>query len=97
VAEFGGGFALILGLFTPIAALGIAANMIVALAMVHLPHRDPFVAPGQASFEPAADYLAVMIVLLLLGPGALSFDFLLFGKKEEVAEDEKGRTGRWLQ
>jgi putative oxidoreductase len=98
VVEFGGGFALILGLFTPVAALGIAGTMVVALARFHLPQGHPFVGPpGQPSFEPAAGYLAVMIVLILVGPGALSFDFLLFGKKETVAEDEKGRTARWLQ
>src|SRR5260370_34993875 len=38
VAEFGGGFALILGLFTPIAAMGMAANLIVPLDIVQLPH-----------------------------------------------------------
>src|ERR1700674_1376855 len=47
LSEFGGGLALILGLLTPLASLGIACTMIVALAMVHLPHGDPFVgAPG---------------------------------------------------
>jgi putative oxidoreductase len=34
-AEFAGAIALILGLFTRVAALGIAANMLVAVAMVH--------------------------------------------------------------
>jgi putative oxidoreductase len=98
LTEVGGGVALILGLFTPIAALGIAATMVVALASFHLPQHHPFVGPpGQPSFEPAAGYLAVMIVLILVGPGALSFDFLLFGKKETVAEDEQGRAARWLQ
>src|SRR6266852_3850938 len=41
IAEFGGGLALILGLLTPLAALGIACTMIVALGKVHLPHGDP--------------------------------------------------------
>jgi putative oxidoreductase len=48
--------------------------------MVHLPHGDPFVGkPGQASFEPAAGYLACAILFLLLGPGRFSLDALLFG------------------
>src|SRR5437016_14089296 len=34
-AEFFGGLGLILGFFTRVAALGIAANMVVAIAMVH--------------------------------------------------------------
>jgi putative oxidoreductase len=97
VAELGGGVALILGLFTPIGALGIAGTMVVALATFHLPQGHPFVAPQEPTFERAAVYLAAMIVLILVGPGALSFDFLLFGKQDAVVEDEKGRTTRWLQ
>jgi putative oxidoreductase len=81
VAEFGGGMALIVGLLTRLASLGIASNMIVALAMVHLPHGDPFVSkPGQVSFEPAAVYLACAILVLLLGPGRFSLDAFLFGR-----------------
>ncbi len=83
VAEFGGGIALILGLLTPLAALGIAGTMVVALAKVHLPHGDPFVNPqGGASYEPAAGYLAQMILFLVVGPGKISADFFLFGKKK---------------
>lgn len=82
-SEFGGGLALILGLLTPLASLGIACTMIVALAMVHIPHGDPFVAsgPGKPSFELAAGYLANVILFLLIGPGSLSLDGLLFGKR----------------
>ena len=39
LAEFGGGMALIVGLLTRLASLGIAAVMVVALGMVHLPTR----------------------------------------------------------
>jgi len=80
LAEFGGGLGIILGLLTPLAALGLTCNMLVALLMVHLPHGDPFVGgPGQRSFEPAAHYLAVALLLLFTGPGAWSLDALLVG------------------
>ena len=81
LAEFGGGLALIFGVLTPLAALGLASTMIVALAMVHIPHGDPFVGqPGKPSFELAAVYLANVILLILIGPGVYSLDAILFGK-----------------
>lgn len=84
-SEFGGGIALIVGFLTPLAALGIACTMAVALATVHLPHGDPFVGqPGQLSYEPAAGYLANAIMLLLVGPGTLSLDALLFGRRASI-------------
>jgi putative oxidoreductase len=78
----GGGIALIVGFLTPLAAFLIAGTMVVALAKVHLPKGDPFVSSGGASFEPAAGYLAQMIMFLLVGPGMLSVDALLFSKKK---------------
>jgi putative oxidoreductase len=81
VSEFGGGLALILGLLTPLAALGLACTMAVALGMVHLRMGHSFVAaaPGQPSYELAAVYLAAAILFLLAGPGKLSLDAYLFG------------------
>jgi putative oxidoreductase len=80
VAEFGGGVALALGLLTRFAALGIAAVMVGALALVHIPHGDPFVGkPGAPSSEPATVYLACAMLFLLAGPGRFSLDAALFG------------------
>ena len=76
-AEFSGGLGIIVGLLTPLAALGLTCNMLVALCMVHLHNSHPFVGGhGQPSSESAADYLAVALLLLLTGPGAWSLDAL---------------------
>jgi putative oxidoreductase len=80
VSEFGGGLALILGLLTPLAALGIACTMATALGMVHLRMGHAFVAaPGQPSYELAAVYLVAAILFGLAGPGKFSLDAFLFG------------------
>jgi putative oxidoreductase len=82
VSEFGGGLALILGLLTPIAAFGIACTMAFAIFGYHLRQGDPFVATtGGSSYELAALYLAVALLMLFTGPGRLSLDAALFGKK----------------
>jgi putative oxidoreductase len=80
VSEFGGGAALVLGLLTRLASLGIAGVMSVALAAVHLRQGDPFVSrAGEPSYELAAVYLACAVLFLILGPGRFSLDRLLFG------------------
>lgn len=79
LAEFGGGIGILLGLLTPLAALGILATMTVALLMVHLPAGQPFVGePGKPSFELPLNYFATALFILLTGPGAYSLDALLF-------------------
>jgi len=78
LAEFGGGAALILGLLTPLAALGIACDMAYALFLVHLPKGDPFVANSGGSYEKALIYLATSIALMLTGPGRYSLDAQFF-------------------
>lgn len=102
VSEFGGGLALILGLLTPLAALGIACTMATALGMVHLRMGHSFVAsaPGQPSYELAAVYLAAAILFVLIGPGKLSLDNLLFGCRSKescgnsTAHDHTGVCNR---
>jgi putative oxidoreductase len=80
LSEFGGGIALILGLLTPLAALGLLGTMTFALGMVHLPMGHPFVAaePGGPSFELALVYWSLSLLMILVGPGAYSVDAMLF-------------------
>lgn len=71
VAEFGGGLAWILGLLTPVASLGILCTMAVAIA-THLGRGDSFV--GKGSYELAAVYAVIAVLLGLAGPGRFSLD-----------------------
>lgn len=82
LSEFGGGLALILGLFTPLAAFGIACTMAVAFSMHTFMRGDPFVnLKGGPSSEPAAIYFVLAVLLIALGPGRLSLDAQLFGSR----------------
>ena len=83
-AEFGGGIALVLGLLTPLAALGILGNMTVALLTVHIPAGQPFVSsnPAQPGFELPMIYWTIALLFLLVGPGTYSLDSLLFDRRK---------------
>ncbi|MCI0524569.1 MAG: DoxX family protein [Acidobacteria bacterium] len=82
LSEFGGGIALILGLLTPIAMFGLACTMLTAILMVHVKAGDPFVARGGGrSYELAALYLGFAVMMILTGPGKLSIDARLFGRR----------------
>lgn len=71
--EFFGGLALIAGLLTRPAALGLFATMLGAIITVHLPAG--FFAPNGVEFPLALGTLA--LVLFLNGSGKFSFDHLL--------------------
>ncbi len=90
LAEFGGGLALIVGLFTPLASLGLIVTMLVALGTVLIPNGVPFVAskPGDNSSELAFLFLASAFLFLTVGPGTFSLDALLFGKKVAANENK---------
>lgn len=83
LSEFGGGLAWLLGLGTPLASLGLACTMSVAVLLHAAVLKDPFVAsaPGGSSYEPALVYLCLALLLLLAGPGRYSLDRLVFGEK----------------
>jgi putative oxidoreductase len=83
VAEFCGGAALIIGLLTRLAALGLAITMAVAAGMVHIQSGHAFVGKGgEPSWELAAVYFACAILFLLAGPGLFSLDAALFKPRE---------------
>jgi putative oxidoreductase len=77
VAEFFGGVGLILGFLTRIAAFGIAANMVVAIATVHSPFGFFMNWSGTQKgegFEYHLLVLAMTAFLMIRGAGALSVD-----------------------
>ena len=82
IAEFGGGIAWIVGLLTPLAALGIGCTMTVAVFMHSMVLKDPFVnLTGGSSYELASAYLCIAILLLVMGPGKFSMDNKIFGER----------------
>lgn len=81
VSEFGGGIAWILGLLTRLASIGMMFTMIVAVLMHAVMLKDPFVNMTMApapSYELAAVYLAISILLITIGAGKFSLDKVFF-------------------
>jgi putative oxidoreductase len=77
VAEFFGGLGLILGFLTRIAAFGIAANMVVAIGMIHRAFGFFMNWTGTQKGE-GIEYhmlvLAITVFLIIRGAGAISVD-----------------------
>ena len=80
ISQFGGGAALIAGLLTRLASLGLLITMMGA-DVFHLAKGHPFVASGlgQPSYEIATLYFAISLIFLLIGPGKFSADAKIFG------------------
>lgn len=82
VSEFGGGIAWVLGFLTRVASLGIISTMLVAIYLHAIVLHDPFVnMTGGHSYELASLYLCIALILLVIGPGKFSLDYLVFGKE----------------
>ena len=79
--EFFGGIAIVLGLLTRLAGLGLAINMIVAMLSVHL--KAGFFNPGGVEFPLALFGMAT--ALTITGAGAFSIDALI-GKRASTSE-----------
>lgn len=84
-AEFFGSLGLIFGFLTRIAAFGIACNMVVAVAMFHV-YNGFFMNWTGAQKGEGIEYhllvLALTILMMIKGAGALSFDRLLVRERQ---------------
>ena len=77
--EFFGGIALIIGLLSRLAALGLAFDMLGAILLVHL--AGGFFLPG--GYEYALVLFAASLALALGGPGSLSADAVLAARRND--------------
>ena len=77
LVEFFGGITLILRLFTRVAALPLAADMLGAILLVYL--AGGFFMPSGVEF--ALTLLAATLALSLTGPGAFSLDAVLANRR----------------
>ena len=75
--EFFGGIALVIGLLTRLAGLGLVFNMLGAIVLVHLP--GGFFNPAGVEFPLAL--LGMSLALVMAGPGAYSVDALLTARR----------------
>ena len=88
-AELGGGVALLLGLLTRLAALGIVVNMAVAIATVHISHG---LFMRNNGFEFPLLLLVTGLFFMLRGAGAVSLD-AMWQRPGERAQGEHARYG----
>jgi uncharacterized membrane protein YphA (DoxX/SURF4 family) len=98
VSQFGGGIALILGLLTRLAALGIAANMLVAVAMVHAQFgffMNWFGNQKGEGYEYHLLAIATAIVLVIRGGGKWAVDTVI-AESLQRAEDAQAPIGSRL-
>lgn len=71
----------VLGFATRLACLPLVFAMAVAAFIFHA--KDPFFLPGPSTKEPAFIYLAAFAALALTGPGRISLDHLLLGRRAQ--------------
>lgn len=81
-AEFLGGIALILGLFTRIAALGIVIDMAVAIEKVHWKNG----LLGKGGYEFPLSLVAIAFALIFLGAGPIALDSVRRGGVSKKAQ-----------
>lgn len=81
VSEFFGGIALIFGALFPLACFGIMCTMFVA-TMSNIGKGEALLSAQGDSSESSALYFVIALALFLIGPGVLSFDYFVFGRKK---------------
>ena len=87
--ELLGGIAIVLGLFTRLAGLGLALNMLGAILLVHL--KNGFFLPN--GYEFALSLLGSSALLALVGGGRFSVDALI-GSRTDASVRALGRDPR---
>ena len=94
LAEFGGGAALVIGMLTPLACLGIVFTMIGAkfIALGGTPWISN--TPGGRSWEMASLFFTAALALLFTGPGRFSNDAILFESTRRVSGERQARFRR---
>lgn len=93
-AELAGGLGLLVGLLTPLAALGVLANMIAAIVLVHWGNG---LFARNNGFEYPLMIAAAALYLTVRGGGLLSFDALIFGRRRRRERREEERRERPLR
>jgi putative oxidoreductase len=86
--EVAGGIALVLGVLTRLAALGLAIDMLVAIFLVRL--EGGFFAPNGAEFEILL--CVACVALVTAGAGALSVDDAIARRRSSAVGDPYART-----
>jgi putative oxidoreductase len=87
--EFFGGIALVAGLLTRLAGLGLALNMIGAMVLVHAPNG--FFLPNGIEFTLLLG--SASLALSIMGAGAFSVDALVAGRRQQAPRTAPlGRT-----
>lgn len=81
VGELLGGLALIVGLLTRVAAVGLAIDMIGAMLLVHLPHG--FFLPEGVEF--ALLLFLANVAFMVAGAGRYSIDAMIRGRRHDEA------------
>ena len=77
LAEVVGGWAVIIGLLTPLFSFLQVCDMFVVTFIVKIGHGAPYLAPRGRGFELEAHLLVGALVLLLCGPGMFSLDAVI--------------------
>ena len=88
IVELAGGLALILGFLTRLAAIGLAINMLGAIAFVRL--KGGFFIPNGAEYEIVL--CVACVALAIAGAGAVSIDEAIASRRSPAAGDPYART-----
>ena len=82
LAEFFGGLGVLVGLFSRLAAFGLASTMAVAILKVHLANG---LFADKQGFEYPLALLAMSVAVIVFGAGRYSLDFLLASRTRSEA------------